>query len=83
MLGVGLFLGERSIFGKTYFWKEIPNFGVHTISGKKETCRKRRKKQHSRGKEACRRKINVSRKKKSLTMIGLGFLTNIVTTIIL
>jgi hypothetical protein len=33
------------------------------------------------GKETCKRKRNVERRKESLTMIGLGFLTNIVMTI--
>jgi hypothetical protein len=27
----------------THFWREIPIFGVHAIGGRKETCRKRRK----------------------------------------
>jgi hypothetical protein len=35
--------GERSVLGKTYFWKGRPNFGARTTGGKKETCRKRRK----------------------------------------
>jgi hypothetical protein len=36
---------------------------------------------HARGKSTCKRRKNVARRKESLTMIGLGFLTNIVTTI--
>jgi hypothetical protein len=33
------------------------------------------------GKETCRRKHNVAHRKKILTLVGLGFLTNIVTDI--
>jgi hypothetical protein len=43
------YFGRRPIFGeKVYFGKDLilerrPNFGAHAIDGKKETCRKRRK----------------------------------------
>jgi hypothetical protein len=73
-LGIGLFLGERSAFGMTYFWKERPNFLARATSGKKATCKKE-------GKAACRRKRKVACRKTSLTMIGLGFLTNILKAI--
>jgi hypothetical protein len=42
-LGAYLFLGERFVLGKMYFWKERPNIVVCVTSGKKEECKKRRK----------------------------------------
>ena len=41
------------------------------------------RKQHEEkeGKETCKRKSNVAHRQASLTMIGLGFLINIATTI--
>jgi hypothetical protein len=43
ILGRCLFLGEISVLGNTYFWRERPNFGACATGGKKEACRKRRK----------------------------------------
>jgi hypothetical protein len=43
ILGARLFLGEIFVLGKTYFWRERPNFGVRATGGKKAACKKRRK----------------------------------------
>jgi hypothetical protein len=43
ILGAIVFLGEISMLGKNYFWRERPNFGARATSGKKEACIKRRK----------------------------------------
>jgi hypothetical protein len=43
ILGTGLFLGEIFVLGKTYFWRERPNFGARATGGRKEACGKRRK----------------------------------------
>jgi hypothetical protein len=43
--------GERSILGKTYFWKGRPNFGVRATVERKQACRKRRKSKHAREKQ--------------------------------
>jgi hypothetical protein len=75
------YFGCRHIFGeKVYFGKDLilerrPNFGARAIDGKKEACRKRRKSNMQRG------KANVACRQESLTMIGLGFLINIVMAI--
>jgi hypothetical protein len=41
----------------------------------------RKKHAEKEGRAACKRKSNVTHRQESLTMIGLGFLTNIVTAI--
>jgi hypothetical protein len=60
--------GEKVYFGRYLILERRPDFGLCTIVGKKV---------------ACKRKINVARRKENLTMIGLGFFTESVTTIIL
>jgi hypothetical protein len=42
---------------------------------------KKKEKQYARGKTSCKKRNNVERRQEILTMIGLGFLTRIVTTI--
>jgi hypothetical protein len=83
----------RRIGGGTYCWvqayfeKEIyfgcrPSFGEKFYFGKDLILERRPNfGAHARGKEACKRRSNVAHKKESLTMIGLGVLINIVTTI--
>jgi hypothetical protein len=39
----GLFLGERSILGTSLILEEKVYLGAHTLVGRKETCKKRRK----------------------------------------
>jgi hypothetical protein len=72
ILGTGLFLGERSVLGtcpflerKTYFWS-MRNRWQESKHAKKE------------GKEHAGGKATWARMQTGLTMLGLGFLTNIV-----
>jgi hypothetical protein len=68
------YFGRKLIFGeKTYFGKYLI-LEQRTTDGKKEACKKRRKR-------TCKRKSNMACRQESLTMIGLGFLINIVMTI--
>jgi hypothetical protein len=61
------------ILRKAYF-EERPNFGARATTGKKETCRKRRKSNMQEENPCARRKT-------SLTILGLGFLIKVVMTI--
>jgi hypothetical protein len=77
ILGAGLFLGEISVLGtcpflerKTYFWSACSR---QQVAGKKHAEKE--------GKVTCRRKINVAHMHIGLTMLRLGFLTNIVMAI--
>jgi hypothetical protein len=38
IVGAGLFFEKDLCWGKTYFWKGRPNFGVRATCGKKEAC---------------------------------------------
>jgi hypothetical protein len=72
-------LRSRSILGAGLFFEKKVYFGAHALTGGKKVCMKKRRQR----KEACKRKRNVVEKEESLTMIGLGFLIRIVTTIIM
>jgi hypothetical protein len=69
-------LGADLFSEKTYFWNERPNFWAHTNVDKKETCINRRK-------SIMQEENPHARRKKSLTILGLGFLIRIVMTLIL
>jgi hypothetical protein len=75
MLGARIFLGERSCFGN------MPNFGEKDLFLEHVQQVVEKKHANKEGKSTCRRKSNVTCMQTCLTMIGLGFLTNIVTSI--
>jgi hypothetical protein len=75
ILGIGLLLEKDLFWGKTYFWKGRPNFGARATSGKKATCRKRRKSSMQEEKQCGVQEDKPNHR------IGLGFLIRIVMAI--
>jgi hypothetical protein len=67
--------GRKICFGKDHFWRERPIFGARTTGGKKEACKKRRKRNMQEEKQCG------MHEDKPNHVIGLGFLTNIVMAI--
>jgi hypothetical protein len=68
-IGCRPILRRKAILGAGLFWR--------ITGGRKRNMQE--DKQHERGK--CKRRRNMARRQVGLTMIGLGFLTKIVTTI--
>jgi hypothetical protein len=73
-------LGTCLFLEKDLFW-ERPIFGKEDLILEHAQQVERKKYAKKEGKTTCRGKRNMAHRKKILTMIGLGFLDNIVTTI--
>jgi hypothetical protein len=84
---VQAYFEKEVYFGCKLIFREGSIFGKYLTMGKEDLTSEQNqqvtRKNHAKkeGKTTCKRKHNVVRRQASLTMIWLGFLKNIVTTI--